>query len=197
MRLSDKTVRAACRLLTLGMLFSLLCWAPLLGSQFSQEFLDVTTEPAGGVVATARVLFPAGPEIIHSLLTDFAHWPDLFEVRMRVVDVQVRQEVVMTDLRIAHALLPGERRLVTESRTTPNQGIVTDLIGGDFKRYHREWKLTPANHGRETSAEFELTVDIDSIVPDWLVALATRRELEAHFRIVKEKARARAAKQER
>jgi ribosome-associated toxin RatA of RatAB toxin-antitoxin module len=148
-------------------------------------------------VATARVLFPAGPDIIHSILTDFAHWPDLFEVRMRVADLHIRQELVMTDLRIEHALLPGERRLVTESRTTPNQGIVTDLIGGDFKRYHRVWKLAPTNQGRETHAEFELAVDIDSIVPDWLVALATKRELEAHFRIVKEKARVRAAKQER
>lgn len=197
MRLSDKTVRAACRLLTVGMLLSLLSWTPLLGSEFGQEFLDVKTDPAGGVVATARVLFPAGPDIIHSILTDFAHWPDLFEVRMRVADLHIRQELVMTDLRIEHALLPGERRLVTESRTTPNQGIVTDLIGGDFKRYHRVWKLAPTNQGRETHAEFELAVDIDSIVPDWLVALATKRELEAHFRIVKEKARVRAAKQER
>jgi ribosome-associated toxin RatA of RatAB toxin-antitoxin module len=171
--------------------------APALAGEFFQEFLDVKTDPAGGVVATARILFPAGPEVIHALLTDFPHWPDLFELRMRVVDLQIRQDVVTTDLRIEHALLPGERRLVTESRMTANQGIVTDLIAGDFKRYHRVWKLSPANKGRETHAEFELSVDIDSIVPDWLVALATRRELEAHFRIVKEKARVRAAKQEK
>jgi len=79
-----------------------------------QEYLDVKTDPAGGVIATARVLFPASPEILHALLTDFSHWPDLFEVRMRVVDLQIRHGVVTTDLRIAHALLPGERRLVTE-----------------------------------------------------------------------------------
>jgi hypothetical protein len=59
------------------------------------------------------------------------------------------------------------------------------------------WKLSPVNEGRETRAEFELAVAIDSIVPDWLVALATKRELEAHFRIVKEKARTRAAKPEK
>ena len=106
-------------------------------------------------------------------------------------------DVVITDLRIEHALLPGERRLVTESRATADQGIVTDLMGGDFKRYHRVWKLQPAKEGKETYADFELKVAIDSIVPDWLVALATRRELEAHFRIVKEKARARAAKPEK
>jgi ribosome-associated toxin RatA of RatAB toxin-antitoxin module len=172
-------------------------WTSALGSDSPQEFLQVKTDPAGGVIATARVLFPAGPEIIHSLLTDFRRWPELFEVRMRLVDLQIRQDVVMTDLRIEHALLPGERRLVTESRATANEGIVTDLVEGDFKRYHRVWKLSPANEGRETYADFELKVAIDSIVPDWLVALATRRELEAHFRIVKEKARARATKSEK
>ncbi len=176
---------------------ALFSWTSALGSDSPQEFLQVKTDPAGGVIATARVLFPAGPEIIHSLLTDFRRWPELFEVRMRVVDLQVRQDVVTTDLRIEHALLPGERRLVTESRATANEGIVTDLVEGDFTRYHRVWKLSPANEGRETYADFELKVAVDSIVPDWLVALATRRELDAHFRIVKEKARARAAKSEK
>jgi len=176
---------------------SLFSWTSTLGSDSPQEFLQVKTDPAGGVIATARVLFPASPEIIHSLLTDFQRLPELFEVRMRLVDLQVRQDVVTTDLRIEHALLPGERRLVTESRATANEGIVTDLVEGDFKRYHRVWKLSPANEGRETYADFELKVAIDSIVPDWLVALATRRELDAHFRIVKEKARARSAKSEK
>lgn len=176
---------------------ALFSWTSALGSDSPQEYLNVRTDPAGGVIATARVLFPAGPEIIHSLLTDFRRWPELFEVRMRLVDLQVRQDVVTTDLRIEHALLPGERRLVTESRVTANEGIVTDLVEGDFTRYHRVWKLSPANEGRETYADFELKVAIDSIVPDWLVALATRRELDAHFRIVKEKARARAAKSEK
>ena len=176
---------------------ALFSWTSALGSDSPQEFLQVKTDPAGGVIATARVLFPAGPEIIHSLLTDFRRWPELFEVRMRVVDLQVRQDVVTTDLRIEHALLPGERRLVTESRATADEGIVTDLVEGDFTRYHRVWKLSPANEGRETYADFELKVAIDSLVPDWLVALATRRELDAHFRIVKEKARARAAKSEK
>jgi len=175
----------------------LACWAQVFGADSREEDLNVKTDPAGGVVATAHVLFPASPHIIQALLSDFPHWPELFEVRMRLVDLQIRQDVVTTDLRIEHALLPGERRLVTESRVTAGQGIVTDLVGGDFKRYHRVWKLSPANEGRETYANFELRVAIDSIVPDWLVALATRRELEAHFRIVKEKARARAAMSEK
>jgi len=164
---------------------------PAVAAETTQELLDVKTDPAGGVRAIARMRFPASPDVIQAMLTDYQHWPDLFEVRMRLVDLKIHQGVATVDLRIDHALLPGERRLVTESRAMPNGGIVTDLVGGDFKRYHRVWKLTPVNGGTETIADFELVVAIDSIVPDWLVALATRRELETHFRIVKEKALAR------
>ncbi|HEY6084639.1 MAG TPA: SRPBCC family protein [Nitrospira sp.] len=151
------------------------------------DVLEVRTESGGGIKATAHVLFPAKPEVILAMLTDYAHWPELFDVRMRVADLSIREGVATTDLRIEHALLPGERRLVTESRVVARDVIVTDLVGGDFKKYHRVWKLNPADRGRHTAADFELLVAIDSIVPDWLVALAMRRELESHFRIVKDK----------
>jgi ribosome-associated toxin RatA of RatAB toxin-antitoxin module len=83
--------------------------------------------------------------------------------------------------------MPGERRLVTESRVLPNGGLVTDLKDGDFKRYHRVWKLQSAGENH-TRADFELIVELDSLVPDWLVAMVTRQELVTHFRIVKQKA---------
>jgi ribosome-associated toxin RatA of RatAB toxin-antitoxin module len=188
MRSSGKHAGSSALLPFLCLLF---CFGiPAFSGDASPEFLDVHTDPAGGVIATARVLFSASPETVHSLLTDFPRWPELFEIRMRVVGLHSRHGVTTTDLRIEHTLLPGERRLVTESRTTADRGIVTDLVGGDFKRYRRVWKLSPMNEGRETSADFELSVAIDSLVPDWLMAMATRRELEAHFRIVKEKVRA-------
>ena len=152
------------------------------------DVLEVKTEAGGGVHATAQLTFPAKPEVIQAMLTDYPHWPELFEVRMRIADLKISDGVATTDLRIEHALLPGERRLVTESRVLPQGGLVTDLVGGDFKKYRRVWKLAPAVGGSQTRADFELTVAIDSVVPDWLVALAMRRELEAHFRIVKEKA---------
>ncbi|HEU4684318.1 MAG TPA: SRPBCC family protein [Nitrospira sp.] len=153
-----------------------------------REILTVTTESGGGVKAIAHVHFPASPQVVFAILTDYAHWPELFDVRMRVADLQVRDDGAWVDLRIDHALLPGERRLVTQSRAVPGSELVTDLVGGDFKHYHRVWTLAPGGAGNHTEADFELVVAIDSIVPDWLVALATRRELEAHFRIVKKKA---------
>jgi len=148
---------------------------------------EVAAESGGGVRATAQVFFPARPAVVQALLTDYPHWPDLFEVRMRVAEFNIRDGVATVDLRIEHPLMPGEHRLVTESRILPNGGLVTDLKGGDFKRYHRVWKLKSVDEGNRTRADFELIVEIESMVPDWLVAMAMRQELEAHFRIVKQK----------
>jgi hypothetical protein len=114
--------------------------------------LDVRTEPTGGVRATATILFPVEPAIIRRILIDYAHWPELFEVQMRMAE------------------------------------FVTDLKGGDFKQYHRVWKLIPVDNEIHTKAEFHLVVEVDTIAPDWIVAIAMRRELDKHFQIIKEKA---------
>ncbi len=154
--------------------------------------LDVHVEPAGGVRAKATILFPVEPAVIQRLLTDYAHWPDLFEVRMRIAELREQDGNTLTDIRIDHSLLPGERRLLCESHALVGGGLLTELRGGDFKQYRRQWKLAATEGGRQTKADFELLVEIDTIVPDWMIALAMRQELEAHFRIVKEKAVARA-----
>jgi Polyketide cyclase / dehydrase and lipid transport len=150
--------------------------------------LDVRTEPTGGVKAMATILFPVEPAIIQRLLTDYAHWPELFDVRMRMVEIREQEGKVFTDIRIDHVLLPGERRLLSESKALPTGGLLTELKGGDFKQYRRLWTLTSVDGGTHTKAEFELLVEIETIVPDWMVAIAMRRDLESHFRIVKEKA---------
>jgi hypothetical protein len=154
--------------------------------------LDVRTEPTGGVRAMATILFPVEPAIIQRLLKDYAHWPELFDVRMRMAEIREEDGKTFTDIRIEHTLLPGERRLLSETRTLPTGGLLTELKGGDFKQYHRLWKLTPVDGGTHTKAEFELLVEIDMMVPDWIVAAAMRRDLDAHFRIIREKALAKA-----
>ena len=150
--------------------------------------LDVRTEPTGGVKATATILFPVEPAIIQQILTDYAHWPELFDGRMRMAEIRVQEGKAFTDIRIEHALLPGERRLLIETRALPTGGLLTELKGGDFKQYRRFWKLIPIDGGAHTKAEFELLVEIDMMVPDWIVAAAMRRDLDAHFRIIREKA---------
>ncbi|WHZ22806.1 MAG: hypothetical protein OJF47_001918 [Nitrospira sp.] len=150
--------------------------------------LVVQPDPAGGVRATATLLFPGSPAVLQSILSEYRKWPELFETKMRLAHLEERDGLVLTDLYISHALLPGEHRLLCESRVLPGGGLVTDLKGGDFTRYHRTWKLQPAGDGNQTRAEFELLVEVNTIVPDWLVAVAMERELNAHFRIVRQKA---------
>ena len=149
-------------------------------------------QATGGVKATATVLFPVEPGIIQQLLTDYAHWPDLFDTRMRMAEIREQPGNVFTDIRIEHALLPGERRLLSESRTLATGGLLTELKGGDFKQYRRVWTLSPAEGGTHTKAEFELLVEIETIMPDWVIAVAMRQELETHFQIVRAKALVRA-----
>jgi ribosome-associated toxin RatA of RatAB toxin-antitoxin module len=191
MRLSDKRTGALPAILSLLVGLVLLFIAEVgtpRALAADADGLEVSKEPGGGIRATAHPLFPAKPEIIQALLTDYARWPDLFEVRMRVAEFNIHDGVATVDLRLDHPVMPGERRLVTESRTLPNGGLVTDLKSGDFKRYHRVWKLQPTGEGDRTRADFELTVEPDSLAPEWLVAMVVRQELTTHFRIVKEKA---------
>ena len=191
MRLLDKRATASqgfVLLLAVHVLLFVPLWAADALAVADADGLEVKTEPGGGIRATAHPLFPAKPEVVQALLSDYAHWPELFEVRMRVAELNIQDGVATVDLRIDHPAMPGERRLVTESKVLPNGGLVTDLKGGDFKRYHRVWKLQSAGDGDQTRAEFELSVEPDSIAPDWLVAMVTRQELATHFRIVKQKA---------
>jgi hypothetical protein len=150
--------------------------------------LDVRTESTGGMRATATILFPVELAIIQHILTDYAHWPELFDVRMRMAEIRVQEGMAFTDIRIEHALLPGERRLLSETRALPTGGLLTEMKGGDFKQYRRFWKLIPVDGGVHTKAEFELFVEIDTMFPDWMVAAAMKRDLESHFRIIREKA---------
>lgn len=179
---------SCCFLLSVGSVVPSWGWVSAKESGSPVRSLAIESDPKGGVRAVATLLFPAPPDLIQSLLTDYHKWPELFEVRMRLAGVQEREGKVITDLYIEHSLMPGERRLVCESEPLPGGGLVTDLKSGDFKRYHRVWKLTSANGGTETKADFELLVQVETIVPDWLVAIAMRRELEAHFMIVQEQA---------
>jgi hypothetical protein len=191
MRLSDRRAPASQSLvlwLAVPLLLSMSLWKVDARAAADADGLEVKTESGGGIRATAHPLFPAKPEVIQALLADYAHWPDLFEVQMRVAELNIHEGVATIDLRIDHPVMPGERRLVTESRILPSGGLVTDLKGGDFKRYHRVWKLQPAGEGDLTRADFELIVELDSLVPNWVVAMVTRQELATHFRIVKQKA---------
>jgi hypothetical protein len=53
------------------------------------DVLEVKTESGGGVRATAHVTFPAKPDVIQAMLTDYPRWPELFDIRMRMADITI------------------------------------------------------------------------------------------------------------
>ncbi|CAI4030966.1 Polyketide_cyc domain-containing protein [Nitrospira tepida] len=149
--------------------------------------LDVTTDPKGGVRAHAVLDLPASLAAVQALFTDYEHWPELFDVSMRVGRVERMPDRTITEVFIAHPILPGESRLLGENRVLPDGGLTTTMIGGDFKRYARTWKLSSNGSPAHTKAEFDLLVEPKTMAPDWLVALEVKRELEAHFKLVRAK----------
>ena len=170
-------------------------WAGEVGSIQLLRALVVQAEPTGGVRATATLLFPGNPAVLHSILTEYHKWPELFETKMRVAQVEEREGHVLTDVFISHPLLPGEQRLICDSQVLPGGGLVTDLKGGDFKQYHRAWKLEAAGDGTQTRADFELLVEPKTLIPDWLIAVAMERELNVHFHLVRQRALDRVTKE--
>ena len=152
--------------------------------------LDIHDDPAGGKRAVATLRIAAPPDAVRAVLNDYERWPDLFDGRFRIAKLERLEGRVVTDLLIDRSPLPGELRLLCETRELPNGEMVTSLIEGDFKRYRRQWRFVPDMNGVavHTRAEMELLVDMDSWVPDWLFATMLRRDLEAHFNILRERA---------
>jgi ribosome-associated toxin RatA of RatAB toxin-antitoxin module len=169
---------------------ALLAGAAVRAADGPATVLDIQDYPAGGKQAVATLRIPAPPDAVRAVLNDFEHWPELFDGRFQLVKLDRQDGRVVTDLRIKRSPLPGTLRLVCETRDLPTGEIVTSLVEGDFRRYLRRWRLVPEDSGAavHTRAEMELSVDPDTWTPGWLFATVLRSDLEAHFRILRERA---------
>jgi hypothetical protein len=164
--------------------------------------LDIAPDPSGGFQATGILHIPAPPQVVRAVLTDYDTWPALFNGRFRIVRLQREADRVVTDLMIKRSPFPGELRLLCETRATPDGGLLTTRVDGDFKRYVRRWRFESQSAGPamtpvavDTRAVMELSFELETVVPDWIVAYNLRRELLDHFRILREKALVKAAQQ--
>lgn len=154
--------------------------------------LDVRTRPGGGVRASATLHIAAPAAAVLAVLTNYADWPNLFGLSLRLAGIERRAGGVLTDLYFRHAFLPGEQRLLCETRELSDGRLETSLVAGDFREYRRTWKVVPDRRG-EADARLELILAVDTWVPDWLVALEVKRQLERHLRILREKVAVRRA----
>jgi hypothetical protein len=156
--------------------------------------LEIAADPSGGFRAKAVLHIPATPEAVLAVLTDYDAWPALFAGRFRITHLQREPGRVVTDLLIKRTPLPGELRLLCETQELPNGVLVTSLMEGDFTRYVRRWKLDPEPNGIEphmrpgTHAQMDLSLELKTWVPDWIVLANLRRQLLEHFQILRERA---------
>ena len=67
--------------------------------------LLVQSDPGGGVKATATLLFPGSPSVLQSILTEYRKWPELFETRMRIAQLEHHDGHVHTVAYDSHAIL--------------------------------------------------------------------------------------------
>ena len=180
----------------LAMCGALLAASAVLAAEDPPPVLDVQSDPAGGKRAVATLRIPAPPDAVRAVLNDFEHWPELFDGRFELVKLDRQAGRVVTDLRIKRSPLPGHLRLLCETRDLPNGEIVTSLIEGNFRHYRRRWRLVPESDGAavHTRAEMDLSVDPDTWTPGWLFAAILRRDLETHFKILRERAVAQAGR---
>lgn len=165
----------------------LIAGPPALAEKATEPHLMIWPDPAGGVRMMASVQIPASPQVVQAVLTDYQAWPSLFGSGMRLAHLERANGRVVTDLYIKRPLLPGELRLLCETEERPDGGS-TRLVGGDFRRYLRTWTLRSDGEPEVTRADFEVLVEVKTWMPDWLVMLSLRHEMEDHFEILRARA---------
>jgi hypothetical protein len=130
---------------------------------------------------------PLRPEV----LADCEHWLLLFPPGLRVISIRWKADRVLTELAVLHYVLPGELRLVVETQEPEPGRIETNLVGGDFNRYRRVWRLTGTEGGSQTRAELDLDLQPKRWMPGWLFKFALRQELRDHLKGLRAEVQAR------
>ncbi len=137
----------------------------------------------------------AAPQaVVQAVLTNYPAWPELFTKPIEVLRIEQIGDRVLTELQVNHGFLFGKRRLICENRPLPDDGVVSTLVGGDFRQYVRTWRLGPGQGNRGTEAELDLLIEIETWAPDWILVRIVRSELEGHFGLLRQAAQEQAAR---
>ena len=144
--------------------------------------LDIQIDENGTATVKALLELPGTPSITHDVLTDYDQWPTLFPAGLRLATIRREPDRVVTDLYVQARVLPGELRLMIETREPRPGQLDAHFLAGDFQRYERTWRLSPAVNGTRTKAELDMLIQLKQWAPHWLVATLLRQDLEEHFR---------------
>lgn len=154
------------------------------------EPLTLEVDGEGIAVATSILTLPGPPALARHLVSDASNWPALFVSPVRV-ESEVREgDRAVTEMYWSAPLWLGELHLVVETLAGPPHRVEPRLIRGDVRRYPHVWQLAPLAGEPCTRAVLELTMQLDTWAPKWLLRWLMRRELNGHLeRVVSEAGR--------
>lgn len=170
----------------------LLAWNPadptLAADPTQPRSLEVSGE--GIAVAAGVLTLPGSPDIARHLLTDAWNWPDLFVSPVWIRSVTRVEDRAVTDMYLSPSIFLGELHMVVETRQVSRHRLETRLVRGDVRRYAHVWELTPQSGAPCTHAVLEMTMQLKTWMPNWLLRWLMWKEFDGHLeRVMAEAAR--------
>ena len=147
--------------------------------------VEINSEGVG--LVKALLTFSSPPSHVHTILTDYPHWPALFINPPTIHSIVRKPDHTVVDMEIPAFLLPFTLRLVTATREVSPLRIETQLMEGDFSQYEWIWELSPTLGGNATRATMVYKVAPTIWTPDWIFRWALQSELEGHFEKIRQR----------
>ncbi len=138
----------------------------------------------GVAAAKAVLILPGSSEFARRLLTNPWNWPGLFPSPVRVQSVIRNQDRAVTDMYLSPPFSFGELHMVVETREISPLRLETRLLRGDVRQYAHVWQLIPLAGERCTRAVLELTMQLKTWMPSWLLRWLVGHELDGHLQRV-------------
>lgn len=128
----------------------------------------------GGVALVACGVVEASPGVVWPVLRDCELYEQFLPGVQRSVLLGRRDGVARCDVSIDLPFPLDDLRSVTrvEERERPDGGFARkwSLVGGNYRRNEGSWTLSSwGPEGRQTLAVYELDIELDSIIPDFLL----------------------------
>ena len=149
----------------------------------------------GTVTAELKLLAP--PSTTYQVLSDYAHWPDLFPRHPVIQRISRDRNRVQVAMQIPAQYIPVNLELVTSTLESPPHRLETTLVKGDFDRYDWTWDLSQSPSDAMTIAMLTLIVQPSIWIPEWLLRWFLESEITTHFHLLREQVLARHQEQQR
>ena len=175
----------------MSLLLAFLCWETCATStafsQDSSSTVSVNITEEGVAVVQAQVNLDASPSLVFSVLTDYAHWPDLFPQKPVINSINTTENQTIVDMAVPVFFLPINFELVTATKEEAPDRIETHLVKGDFEAYAWVWEFTSSPDPDHTHATLSLSVKPAIWAPQWFLRWMIEKDIQEHLLMLQQK----------